>query len=354
MQVAKTGQATQTYAYDGQGRRIAKGVGSTVTEYLYNGSDLLAEYGGSGANWTTAAATATYTHGPRIDEPLLRTTATGTQYYHQDGLGSVVAMSDAGGITTGTAHYDAWGNAVATIGTVPQYGYTGREPDETGLIYYRARYYDPAIGRFTQRDPIGLQGGMNPYAYVNNNPINLVDPKGELAFVWHFMISASAANLSGYGLIDSLKIGYYAAAQDFQPAAHGTSADDTAQHGGMIGEISPGYSETAEQAIQRSEQFIAENSTNPQDLEALGRALHSAQDLAASWHAGESWPPEHTSTADEVLKEIGHYARDSVPIGAFGGAAENSARVLSDARLLGTQELAPYTGCGTPTVGQSK
>ncbi len=59
-----------------------------------------------------------------------------------------------------------------------QYGYTGREPDETGLIYYRARYYDPTLGRFTQRDPIGLQGGINPYAYVGGNPVNFTDPSG--------------------------------------------------------------------------------------------------------------------------------------------------------------------------------
>ncbi len=183
VQVAKTGQATQYYTYDGQGRRIEKVVGSNTMDYLYNGPDIVAEYyGASWTNWTTAVASATYTHGPQMDAPLLRTTATGTQYYHQDGLGSVVAMSDAAGATTGTARYDAWGNAITTTGTLPQYGYTGREPDETGLIYDRARYYDPAIGRFTQRDPIGLHGGINPYAYVNNNPITYTDPTGLSAF----------------------------------------------------------------------------------------------------------------------------------------------------------------------------
>ncbi len=195
VQVAKTGQATQTYAYDGQGRRIAKSVGNSVTGYLYNGPDILAEYGG-GTNWTTAAATATYTHGPQIDEPLLRTTATGTQYYHQDGLGSVVAMSDATGATTGTTRYDAWGNPISTTGLIPQYGYTGLEPDETGLIYSRARYYDPAIGRFTQRDPIGLQGGINPYAYVNNNPTNFTDPWG--------LRPADPANTAGMNSVNSM------------------------------------------------------------------------------------------------------------------------------------------------------
>ena len=66
----------------------------------------------------------------------------------------------------------------ASSGTIAQYGYTGREPDQTGLVFYRARYYDPSIGRFTQRDPIGLAGGLNPYLYANGNPVNFTDPDG--------------------------------------------------------------------------------------------------------------------------------------------------------------------------------
>lgn len=58
------------------------------------------------------------------------------------------------------------------------YGYTAREPDASGLIYYRNRYYDPLVGRFTQRDPIGLRGGVNDYAYVGGNPANLTDAFG--------------------------------------------------------------------------------------------------------------------------------------------------------------------------------
>jgi RHS repeat-associated protein len=102
------------------------------------------------------------------------------QYYHQDGLGSVVALSTPAGATEATQRFDAWGNKTVGAGTIPLYGYTGREPDATGLTYYRARYYDPTVGRFTQRDPIGLSGGINLYAYVNNNPVNATDPSGKL------------------------------------------------------------------------------------------------------------------------------------------------------------------------------
>ncbi len=61
---------------------------------------------------------------------------------------------------------------------MPTYGYAGREPDATGLIYYRARYYHPHIGRFTQTDPLGFIDGINRYAYTLNSPTNFIDPSG--------------------------------------------------------------------------------------------------------------------------------------------------------------------------------
>ena len=77
-----------------------------------------------------------------------------------------------------TEQNEEWGNKVQATGTVAQYGFTGREPDATGLIYYRARYYDPTLGRFISRDPAGMPDGINRYAYVENDPVNLIDPSG--------------------------------------------------------------------------------------------------------------------------------------------------------------------------------
>lgn len=77
-----------------------------------------------------------------------------------------------------TQRFDAWGNVTQSGGTIPTYGYTGREPDASGLIFYRARYYHPGLGRFASRDPIGMQGGINPYAYAGGNPVLYNDPSG--------------------------------------------------------------------------------------------------------------------------------------------------------------------------------
>jgi RHS repeat-associated protein len=108
--------------------------------------------------------------------------ANGTLYYHQDGLGSVTELTDSSGSVAKAYAYDAYGNILESPGTVNQpYTYTGRELDqETGLYYYRARYYDAARGRFLQKDPIGLRGGLNLYRYVAITPRTMLIQQGGL------------------------------------------------------------------------------------------------------------------------------------------------------------------------------
>jgi len=120
-----------------------------------------------------------------IDEPLVRIAADGTvRYYQSDALGSIVALTDDNGIVTTQYNYTPFGEASITeeISDNP-FQYTGRENDGTGLYYYRARYYNPAMKRFISEDPIGFWGGdVNFYAYVGNNPVNWVDPYGLLGW----------------------------------------------------------------------------------------------------------------------------------------------------------------------------
>jgi len=103
-------------------------------------------------------------------------------YYHADGLGSITGLSDAPGTMVQTYGYDAFGNVtVSGSGNVSQpFMFTGREYDsETGMYFYRARYYDPVVGRFVTKDPIGFGGkDINLYAYVWSCPVNWADPTG--------------------------------------------------------------------------------------------------------------------------------------------------------------------------------
>ncbi len=172
---ATTAAFTSTYRYDGLGRRIEKVANGQTKRYIYDGEDILLEY--DGAN----ALQARYTHGPGIDEPIAVTKGGNTFFYHQDGLGSVTDLTDSAGAMAKSYSYDAYGTIVDQAGTVDQpYTYTGREFDaESGLYYYRARYYDSTTGRFLQEDPIGIFGGTNNlYQYAGGNPISLVDPLG--------------------------------------------------------------------------------------------------------------------------------------------------------------------------------
>jgi len=91
-----------------------------------------------------------------------------THYYHFDGLGSVIGLSDSSGNLTEEYSYDIFGNITSSLsGVGNSYYFTGRAYDtETGLYYYRARYYSSTIGRFLQTDPIGYYAGMNLYTYV--------------------------------------------------------------------------------------------------------------------------------------------------------------------------------------------
>jgi RHS repeat-associated protein len=91
-----------------------------------------------------------------------------------------VALADGSGILQTEYTYQPFGATTTSGGTTTNaFGFTGRETDGNGLQYYRARYYDPRIGRFISEDPLELAGGdANFYTYVANSPINFVDPLG--------------------------------------------------------------------------------------------------------------------------------------------------------------------------------
>ena len=119
-----------------------------------------------------------YQNGLGIDDKLSSKSGKTVRYFITDHLGSTVALADASGTITSSTTYDSFGNAASSIPT--SYRYTGREYGvDTGLYYYRNRWYDPEIGKFISEDPIGFASGeINMYAYVHNNPLMFFDPLG--------------------------------------------------------------------------------------------------------------------------------------------------------------------------------
>ena len=174
------------FDYDVWDRRIAKTVDAdgegvetaSTTYFVYDRDNVLLEF----ENGETTPSQR-YLHGPMTDQILASEDDTGTTLWHlSDHLGTVGDFVDNAGTLLNHRTYDSYGNLISQTDDnfSSRYGFTGREFDEeTGLYYYRARYYDGAIGRFISEDPLSFSGGdSNLYAYVGNQPLTHVDPFG--------------------------------------------------------------------------------------------------------------------------------------------------------------------------------
>lgn len=174
------GTNTVTFAYDGSGNRIAKTVNGVTTRYINDTRSPLSQV--LFETDSQYRITARYTYG---DSRLSQMNHGVTSYYVYDNPGrSVVAVVSGTQAVLNSYTYNAFGDLKTTNETTTNdFMYTGEQyDDETGLVYLRARYYDPEIGRFLSRDPfpgfVTQPQTVNPYPYVGNNPVNYTDPRG--------------------------------------------------------------------------------------------------------------------------------------------------------------------------------
>ena len=167
-----SGSVAASFQYDAFGRRSAKTVSGTNTGFVYDGLNFVQEL-------TGGAPKANLLTGLGIDEVFSRTQGAATSSFLTDALGTSIALTDAGGATTTSYSYEPYGATTQTgAANENSQQFTGRENDGTGLMYFRARYYNPNCGRFAAEDPIGIAGGMNRYQYVSGNPISRHDLLG--------------------------------------------------------------------------------------------------------------------------------------------------------------------------------
>ncbi|WP_434300687.1 RHS repeat-associated core domain-containing protein [Corallococcus exiguus] len=171
-----------TFLYEPTGRRSRKTMSGTAEDYLYSGGNFI--------QVQSLAGTTNLLTGFGLDEVFSQTSSLGSQDYLSDAMRSTVALVDGSSALSATYTYEPYGKT-AFLGTTSgnRQTFTGREDDNTGLLYFRARYYDPSTGRFLQEEPLAhlpgalqayaLMGqGLPAYAYGSNNPLTYNDPSG--------------------------------------------------------------------------------------------------------------------------------------------------------------------------------
>jgi RHS repeat-associated protein len=167
-----TAAIEDTYAYNGDGLRTSQTISSTTTYLAWDTAEPLPLILNDGTN--------SYIYGAGA-VPIEQIANGGTTLYlHHDQQGSTRLLTSATGTAAATATYDAYGNKTGTTGTsTTPMGYDGQYTDgDTGLIYLRARYYDPTTAQLLNVDPaVALM--LTPYSYANDNPVNAGDPTGE-------------------------------------------------------------------------------------------------------------------------------------------------------------------------------
>ena len=196
---------TVSIIYDAFGNRVSKKVNGVTTKYLVEDDMNPTGYPQVLDELTNGVVTRTYTYGlQRISQDQVIENLWTPSFYGYDGGGNVRQLTNSLGTVTDKYEYDAFGNDVYHTGTTPNnYLYRGEQYDsDLGLYYLRARYYNPATGRFLSRDPEDGKAidpkTLHKYLYAGGDPVNSVDPTGRLLFDYELVTARDAVTTLAY------------------------------------------------------------------------------------------------------------------------------------------------------------
>ena len=169
---------------------------SLTRKYVYAGGVVIAELDNN--NNLVKEYVRGLSLGGGIGGILYRKEGSSFYYNHYDGSGNVTSVTDGNKEEVAIYEYDAFGNVLTEAGSLAnEFKFSTKQADKRGrLIDFGFRWYDPEIGRWTQRDPLGAAGGLNLYAYCSGNPVNLIDLWG---FEWADLASSAVPRTCVYG-----------------------------------------------------------------------------------------------------------------------------------------------------------
>lgn len=329
VRAAGTGAVVAVYTYDALGRRTSKMVVQVPPtppiseQYIYAGDDLVEVRDGSGAMLRQ------YVYGADVDEAMLlfaidsndvNGNSVTSEYLwfglHRDARNSVRLVTDASGGVVESYEYDEFGgqtikDATGTVIAASRVGntltFTSREWDaETGLLFFRARHYDPATGTFLQRDPLGYVDGPSLYTYAQNSPISRIDPFGtddipapkkKSSGLW----DAIATGLDVIGMTDIPIVSQVA---ELGSAAMSLAEGDLAGAGLSVAAMVPGVGSGATMAkIARRADKVADLVKGADKIGDGAKALDKASDASKSCKAaGKSKNANKTSGETSAAK----------------------------------------------------
>jgi RHS repeat-associated protein len=313
-----------TYAYNGEGLRVAQTKGKTTSYVTWDTQVELPSILSDEQN--------NYIYGPD-NIPIEAIQSKGLiLYLHHDQQGSTRMLTSTTGAIEATTTYDAYGNTTGTTGnaTTPL-GYDGQYTDaDTGLIYLRARAYDPATAQFLSVDPLRAVSG-EPYSYAGDNPLNASDPTGLI-----FGISGTPSweeigeGIAGWG--DTITFGATNWVREELGINNINACSDAYQAGGYAGLATAalipgeGEAEVGAEGISISAKIARQMETRGWTEESIQEAINSGEQIRAINKATGNPATRYISpttgksvVVDDVTTEVIHVGGQGMEYGPGSG-----------------------------------